>query len=87
MGDISHILSKCILIFAIYRNKSAEGKNYSCSPLRSQLSLEPNPSQSQAKPGPNPVSHGSHGSHGTDATLELTYKPITDPRIPCQVSP
>lgn len=25
LGDISHILSKCILIFAIHRNKSAEG--------------------------------------------------------------
>ncbi|ORY55472.1 ER lumen protein retaining receptor [Pseudomassariella vexata] len=25
MGDLSHILSKCILIFAIHRNRSAEG--------------------------------------------------------------
>jgi hypothetical protein len=25
LGDCSHILSKCILIFAIHRNRSAEG--------------------------------------------------------------
>lgn len=25
MGDLSHALSKCILIFAIHRNRSAEG--------------------------------------------------------------
>lgn len=25
MGDLSHMLSKCILIFAIHRNRSAEG--------------------------------------------------------------
>lgn len=27
LGDISHISSKCILIWAIHRNKSAEGMN------------------------------------------------------------
>lgn len=25
LGDVSHALSKCILIWAIHRNKSAEG--------------------------------------------------------------
>lgn len=25
MGDLSHLLSKCILIFSIHRNRSAEG--------------------------------------------------------------
>lgn len=28
MGDLSHALSKCILIFAIHRNRSAEGVSF-----------------------------------------------------------
>lgn len=28
LGDCSHLLSKCILIFAIHRNRSSEGTQY-----------------------------------------------------------
>lgn len=35
LGDVSHTLSKCILIWAIHSNKSAEGKHlYSSIPQR-----------------------------------------------------
>jgi hypothetical protein len=43
LGDISHILSKCILIFAIHRNRSAEGlcSSFFCSNILSLRPLTP----------------------------------------------
>lgn len=41
LGDCSHLLSKCILIFAIHRNRSSEGTQPALLPLLLPLPLGP----------------------------------------------